>query len=76
MVTLAVSSLVPIGLFLFILVGIIAGYYSKRGNDIAQRPSDGLGGDSENAAPGAEGDSRIAGRTSGDQDRFDSHGTQ
>jgi hypothetical protein len=71
MALFAVSSLVPIGLFLFILVAIIVGYYSKRGSDIAQRPSDGLDG-----APGAEGDSRIAGRTSGDQDRLDTHGTQ
>ena len=71
MVFLAVSTLVPVGLFIFVLGGIVVGYYSKRGSDIAQRPSDGLDG-----APGAEGDSRIAGRTSGDQDRFDSHGTQ
>ncbi len=71
MVFFAVSSLVPIGLAVFVLGGIVVGYYSKRGNDIAQRPSDGLDG-----APGAEGESRIAGRTSGDQDRFDSHGAQ
>lgn len=66
--------LVPLGLFLFMLVALIVGYYTKRGTDIAQRPSDGLGGDSESAAPGAEGKSRIAGQDEGEHDDFDTHG--
>lgn len=75
MVVFAASALVPIVLFLVIFVGIVVGYYTKRGTDVAQRPSDGLGRDSESAAPGAEGSSRIAGVVDGEQDSFDTHGT-
>jgi hypothetical protein len=76
MTLMALNMFVPLALAGVIFLGIVVGYYSKRGNDISKRPSDGLGGDSENAAPGAAGESRIAGRTDGDQDRLDTHGTR
>ena len=60
-------------LMFFVLVW---SYYTKTGSGITMRPSDGLGSDHENAAPGAEGKSSIAGKVSGEQDRFDTHGTQ
>lgn len=55
---------------------IVWSYYTKTGSGITLRPSDGLGGDHESAAPGAEGSSSIAGKVEGEQDRFDTHGTR
>ena len=62
------------GVFMFF--AIVWSYYTKAGSGITLRPSDGLGSDHENAAPGAEGASKIAGKVHGEQDRFDTHGTK
>lgn len=76
-----VASLVG-GAFIFGAFGvamffaIVWSYYTKTGSGITLRPSDGLGSDHENAAPGAEGKSSIAGKVYGEQDRFDTHGTR
>ena len=45
--------------------------HTKTGSGITMRPSDGLGSGGENAAPGAEGKSSIAGKVYGEQDRCD-----
>jgi hypothetical protein len=58
-----------------ILAGVVIGYYTRRGNDIAERPSDGLGHGDGAQAPGAEGSGRIAGKDDGEQDPFSTHGT-
>lgn len=73
---LAGGSLVILAVIVVFFFAVVAAYYTRRGSDIAQRPSDGLGGDDESAAPGAEGESSIAGKTDGEKDRFDTHGTR
>lgn len=76
MLAVNTTILVPVGLFVFMLVALIVGYYTRRTSDIELRPSDGLGDDAGGAAPGAEGKSRIAGKVEGEHDEFDTHGTQ
>jgi hypothetical protein len=71
----AAGSIAFVVVVLLIIAGVVVGYYSRRGNDIAEHPDDGLGRDGGAQAPAAEGPGRIAGKTDGDQDPFDSHGT-
>ena len=56
-----------------IVAGVVVGYYTRSGNDISQHPR----GAGQAGDPGVgEGSSRIAGTESGEQDRFDTHGTK
>jgi hypothetical protein len=71
----AAGSIAFIVVVVLIIAGVVVGYYTRRGNDITERPYDGLGRDDGAQAPAAEGPSRIAGRTDGDEDPFDTHGT-
>lgn len=73
---LAGGSLIFLGFLALFFVALVWGYYTKSGSDIALRPSDGAGRNQEEAAPGAEGPGRIAGREAGEQERFDTHGTR
>jgi hypothetical protein len=44
-----------LGVIFVVFVGVVCAYYTRAGSDITPRPADGLGGDHEAAAPGAEG---------------------
>lgn len=78
MLSLAVAdgSYVLLAFMIVFFFAIVWGYYTRRGSDIAQRPSDGLGRGDDSEAPGAEGRSTIVGKVDGERDRFDTHGTK
>ena len=65
---------VAFGVFVVLFfVGIVYGFYTRRGSAINQRPQ----GASQGEAPGVgEGPSRVAGKDEGEQERFDEHGTR
>jgi uncharacterized membrane protein len=75
LVTAAAGSIALVVIVLLIVAGVVVGYYTRRGNDITERPSDGLGHGDGSEAPGAEGPGRIAGKDDGEQDPFSTHGT-
>jgi len=62
------------GAFLLIFaLGVIYGFYTRRGSAIDQHPQ----GDSRRGSPGVgAGSSRVAGEEDGEQDRMDTHGTK
>ncbi len=72
---LADGSLIFLAVILVVLLGVIWGYYTKSGSDIALRPSDGLGHGGDSQAPGAAGPDSITGKVDGEQDPFETHGT-
>lgn len=74
---LAGGSLIFLGFIIVFFFAFAFAYYSRAGSDITERPSDGLGGHDggNSAAPKAEGPDNIAGKTEGDQEAFDTHGT-
>lgn len=71
MIALAGGSFIFVAIVVVILVGVVLGFYTRKGSGIDEHPNDGLDG-----APGAEGRSEVSGKDQGEGSAFDTHGTQ
>lgn len=68
---LAGGSWIFLVVILLILVGVIYGFYTRKGSGIDQHPHN-----AESQAPGAKGSSEISGKDEGEGSAFDTHGTR
>lgn len=70
---LAGGSLIFLGVVLLLLVGLISGFFTRKGSGIDQHPIDSRG-----ESPGAVGRTEISGRDEGQgsAEEFSTHGTR
>jgi hypothetical protein len=64
------GSYIVVGVVVVLIVGLIAGFYTRTGSGIDDHPSDGGDG-----APGAKGASEPSGQDQGEGSAFSTHGT-
>jgi hypothetical protein len=76
MIAAAAVSVALVIVIVIIVAGVVIGYYTRAGNDITARPSDGLSHGDGEQAPGAEGPGSIGGPAQGGQDPFSTRGTR
>ena len=71
MVAVIGGSWIFLGVILLILAGVVYGLYTRSGSGIDEHPLD-----ARQEAPGAKGQSEIAGSDQGEGSAFDTHGTR
>jgi hypothetical protein len=70
-VALAGGSFIFLGVALLMLVGVIYGFYTRKGSGIDQHPSGKNAG-----APGAVGATEVSGQDQGESSALETHGTR